>query len=121
MEIFAAAPGILKYLKRCVWRGKQWRTTGGIMALTSKSKYADQYVDPVGKSVPRLEGRGVVTGQLKYAFDISFPNMLVGKMLRSPHAHARIVSIDTSKAEALEGVKAVVTARDTHQIKFGSN
>ncbi len=91
------------------------------MALTTKSKYADQYVDPVGKSVPRLEGRGAVTGQLKYAFDISFPNMLVGKMLRSPHAHARIISIDTSKAEALPGVKAIVTAKDTYQIKFGSN
>ncbi|MDE2027374.1 MAG: molybdopterin-dependent oxidoreductase [Candidatus Omnitrophica bacterium] len=92
------------------------------MGLTAKkSKFEDQYVDPVGKSVPRLEGKGIVTGQLKYAFDVSFPNMLVGKMLRSPHAHAKILSIDTSKAEALPGVKAVVTARDTHQIKFGSN
>ncbi|MEI7999287.1 MAG: 4-hydroxybenzoyl-CoA reductase subunit alpha, partial [Candidatus Omnitrophota bacterium] len=91
------------------------------MALTSKSKYADQYVDPVGKSVPRLEGRGVVTGQLKYAFDLNLPNMLIGKMLRSPHAHAKILSIDTSKAEALPGVKAIITGRDTYQIKFGSN
>ncbi len=92
------------------------------MALTSsKSKYLDEYVDPVGKSVPRMEGRGAVTGQLKYAFDISFPNMLVGKMLRSPHPHARIISIDTTKAEALPGVKAVVTAKDTKLIKFGSN
>ncbi len=92
------------------------------MALTTtKSKYLDNYVDPVGKSVPRLEGRGVVTGQLKYAFDISFPNMLVGKMLRSPHPHAKIVSIDTTKALALPGVKAIVTSRDTYQIKFGSN
>jgi len=91
------------------------------MALTSKSKYIDEYVDPVGKSVPRMEGRGAVTGQLKYAFDISFPNMLVGKMLRSPHPHARIISIDTSKAEALPGVKAVITSKDTHNIKFGSN
>lgn len=91
------------------------------MALTTKSKFADEYVDPVGKSVPRIEGKGVVTGQLKYAFDLSFPNMLVGKMLRSPHAHAKIISIDTSKAEALPGVKAVITAKDTYQIKFGSN
>ncbi len=91
------------------------------MALTSKSKFVDQYVDPVGKSVPRIDGRGAVTGQLKYTFDVSFPNMLVGKMLRSPHAHAKILSIDTSKAEALPGVKAVITAHDTHLIKFGSN
>ena len=85
------------------------------------SKFSDQYVDPVGKSVPRIEGRGIVTGQTKYAFDVYFPNMLVGKMLRSPHPHARIISIDTSKAEALPGVKAVITAKDTYQIKFGSN
>lgn len=91
------------------------------MSLISKSKYQDQYVDPVGKSVPRIEGRGIVTGQLKYVFDVQMSNMLVGKMLRSPHAHARIISIDTSKAEALPGVKAVITARDTYQIKFGSN
>ena len=91
------------------------------MALSpQKSKYADQYVDPVGKSVPRIEGRGIVTGQLKYVFDVQMANMLVGKMLRSPHAHARIISIDTSKAEALPGVKAIVTAKDTYQIKFGS-
>jgi len=86
-----------------------------------KTKMTQEYVDPVGKSVPRIDGRGIVTGQTKYAFDVSFPNMLVGKMLRSPHAHAKIISIDTSKAEALPGVKAVITARDTHLIKFGSN
>src|SRR3989338_5557346 len=80
-----------------------------------------EYVNPVGKSVPRIDGRGIVTGQTKYAFDINFPNMLVGKMIRSPHAHAKILSIDTSKAEALPGVKAIVTAKDTHHIKFGSN
>lgn len=91
------------------------------MALTRKSKFEDQYVDPVGKSVPRIEGKGVVTGQLKYVFDLQLGNMLVGKMLRSPHAHARILSIDTSKAEALPGVRSVITAKDTYQIKFGSN
>jgi len=78
-------------------------------------------INPVGKSVHRIDGRGMVTGQTKYAFDISFPNMLVGKMIRSPHAHAKILSIDTSKAESLPGVHAVITAKDTHQIKFGSN
>src|SRR3989338_8045909 len=80
-----------------------------------------EYVNPVGKSVPRIDGKGIVTGQAKYVFDVSFPNMLVGKMLRSPHPHARILSIDTSKAMALPGVKAIVTAKDTHLIKFGSN
>lgn len=86
-----------------------------------KSPINKEYVNPVGKSVPRIDGRGMVTGQTKYAFDVSFPNMLVGKMIRSPHAHARILSIDTSKAEKLPGVHAIITARDTHQIKFGSN
>lgn len=86
-----------------------------------KTPINKEYINPVGKSVPRIDGRGMVTGQTKYAFDVSFPNMLVGKMIRSPHAHARILSIDTSKAEKLPGVHAIMTARDTHQIKFGSN
>ncbi len=85
------------------------------------TKINKEYVNPVGKSVPRIDGKGIVTGQAKYVFDVSFPNMLVGKMLRSPHPHARILSIDTSKATALPGVKAIVTAKDTHLIKFGSN
>ncbi len=86
-----------------------------------KTPVNKEYIDPVGKSVPRIDGWGIVTGQAKYAFDVSFPNMLVGKMLRSPHAHAKILSIDTSKAQALPGVKAIITARDTYLIKFGSN
>ena len=80
-----------------------------------------QFVDPVGKSVPRIDGLGIVTGQTKYVFDVALPNMLVGKMIRSPHAHARILKIDTSKAEQLPGVKAIITAQDTNLIKFGSN
>ncbi len=79
------------------------------------------YVNPVGKSVPKIDGKGIVTGQIKYVFDVNLPNMLVGKMLRSPHPHARILSIDTSKAEKLPGVKAIVTSKDTHLIKYGSN
>jgi len=76
---------------------------------------------PVGKSVPRIDARQKVTGEAVYVFDLKFPGMLAGKMLRSPHAHARIVKIDTSKAEKLPGVRAVVTAEDTPKIKFGSN
>ncbi len=85
------------------------------------SQSTKEYVNPVGKSVPRIDGKGIVTGQTKYAFDISLPNTLVGKMIRSPHPHARIISIDTSKAAALPGVKAIITAKDTHLIKYGSN
>lgn len=80
-----------------------------------------EYLNPVGKSVPRIDGKGMVTGQTKYAFDVSFPNMLIGKMIRSPHPHAKIISIDTSKAQSLPGVRAIITAKDTHNIKFGSN
>ncbi len=80
-----------------------------------------RFYNPVGKSVPRIDGRGLVTGESKYTFDMKFAGMLIGKMIRSPHPHARIISIDTSKAEKLPGVKAIITAADTRQIKFGSN
>ena len=76
---------------------------------------------PVGKSVPRIDARQKACGEAVYVFDMKPPGMLVGKMLRSPHPHARILSINTSKAEKLEGVRAIVTAEDTYKIKFGSN
>ena len=53
-----------------------------------------------------------VTGKARYAADINLPGQLIGKVLRSPHAHANIKSIDTSAAEKLKGVKAVVTQDD---------
>lgn len=67
----------------------------------------------IGKPTARYDGVARVTGQAQYADDMRLPGMLVGKILRSPHAHARIRSIDTSKAEALPGVKAVATGLDT--------
>ena len=83
-----------------------------------KTQQADKkYIDPVGKSVPRIDGLGMVTGQTKYAFDVSFPNMLVGKMLRSPHPHAKIISIDTSKAEA-KGTFVTLWRAATKQVPF---
>lgn len=91
------------------------------MSTSFNSSTSAINLDPVGKSVPRIDGRGIVTGQTKYVFDVSFPNMLVGKMIRSEHPHARILSIDTSKAEKLPGVKAIITAKDTYNIKYGSN
>jgi CO/xanthine dehydrogenase Mo-binding subunit len=60
----------------------------------------------------RIEGGGKVTGKIRYAADITRPGMLHGKLLRSPYPHARIVSIDTSKAKALPGVHAVLTGQD---------
>ena len=66
----------------------------------------------VGTRQIRPDGPDKVTGRAKYAADYTMPGMLIGRILRSPHAHARIKSIDTSKAEALAGVKAVVTSAD---------
>ncbi len=66
----------------------------------------------VGTSQVRPDGVDKVTGRAKFGADLIIPNMLVGKVLRSPHAHAIIKSIDTSAAEALSGVKAVVTSDD---------
>src|SRR5512136_1071380 len=73
----------------------------------------------VGKRVPRVDGIALVTGSAKYTADITLLGMLWGRILRSPHPHARIVNIDTSRAKALRGVKAVITGKDTAGIKFG--
>ncbi|MBI2303599.1 MAG: molybdopterin-dependent oxidoreductase [Chloroflexi bacterium] len=72
----------------------------------------------VGKRIPRLDGPLLVTGEARYAGDVKLRGMLHGKILRSPHPHARILRIDTHLAEALPGVKAIVTAQDTPKIKY---
>jgi CO/xanthine dehydrogenase Mo-binding subunit len=66
----------------------------------------------IGKNPRRHDGTDKVTGRATYGADIRLPGMLYGFVLRSPHAHARILSIDTSKAAALPGVRAVVTSKD---------
>lgn len=66
----------------------------------------------VGKALPKVDGLAKCSGQTKYADDLSLPRMIYGKLLRSPHAHARILGIDTSKAVALPGVFAVITGED---------
>ncbi|MEC1667362.1 xanthine dehydrogenase subunit D [Bacillus mojavensis] len=68
----------------------------------------------------RPDGRGKVTGELKYMTDLTFPGMLYGKILRSAYPHAEIVSICTKKAEEMEGVRAVVTHKDVPGLnRFG--
>jgi 4-hydroxybenzoyl-CoA reductase alpha subunit len=74
----------------------------------------------IGQRVRRVDGPDKVTGRAKYTFDMVLPNMLYGKILRSPYPHARILNIDTSKAEKLIGVKTVVTGRDTKGHKQGA-
>ena len=77
---------------------------------------SNQEFDVVGTRPIRPDGLDKVTGRARYSADIHLPGMLHGKLLRSPHAHARIRSIDCSKALALPGVKAVVTAADMPEV-----
>ena len=73
----------------------------------------------VGKPLHRIDGFIKATGQAQFTEDLILPGMLYGKILRSPYPHARIIHIDTSKAERLRGVESVITGRDTLGIKYG--
>ena len=66
----------------------------------------------LGRNTPKVDAIDKVTGQAKFGADVKLPGTLSGKVLRSPHAHARITSIDTARAKALPGVRAVITSRD---------
>ena len=72
----------------------------------------------VRKGLTRTDGELIVTGRARYTVDITLPGMLFGKVLRSPHAHAIIKEINTDRAKELEGVKAVITGRDTGYRRF---
>ncbi|MBE9522283.1 MAG: molybdopterin-dependent oxidoreductase [Proteobacteria bacterium] len=76
-------------------------------------------LDYVGKRVLRKDGPDKVTGRAMYTVDMEFRGMLTGGILRSPHPHARILNIDTSRASKLPGVKAVITAQDTLGVMHG--
>ena len=71
-----------------------------------------QELSVVGKRVPRPEAGAKATGAAKYTVDIKLPRMLIGKVLRSPYPHARIVKVDKTKAKQLPGVEAVITFED---------
>jgi len=73
----------------------------------------------IGSKQSFIDSKEKVAGTAQYLDDLQFPNLLIGKILRSPYPHARIVSIDTSDAQALPGVKAVITAKDCPGNKFG--
>jgi 4-hydroxybenzoyl-CoA reductase subunit alpha len=66
----------------------------------------------IGRPIPMIDAAGKTTGAGKYTDDLSVPGMLIGKILHSPHPHARIKRIDTSRAKRLDGVIAVVTGQD---------
>jgi CO/xanthine dehydrogenase Mo-binding subunit len=71
----------------------------------------------VGLAIPRPDGPEKVTGRVQYVADLQPRGLLHAKLLRSPHAHARIVRIDTTRARALPGVRAVLTAADVPELK----
>ena len=73
----------------------------------------------IGKSAGRVDTAAKATGEALFSADLTLPRMLVGKVLRSPHAHARILHVDTSRAERLPGVRAVVTGADSTGEKWG--
>lgn len=73
----------------------------------------------VGKNLPRVDGPVKATGQAKYSADMSLPGMLSGMIKRSPYPHARILNIDTSRAERHLGVKCIITGADIPKVKYG--
>ncbi len=72
----------------------------------------------IGVSVPRVDALEKVTGRSLYGADLKLPHMLCGKVLRSTLPHARILHVDTSRAERLPGVKAVATGKDL-RVRYG--
>ncbi len=73
----------------------------------------------VGKDFTRVDAAVKATGQARYTADLVLPRMLWGRVLHSPHPHARIVHIDTSRAARLPGVKAIITGRDSSDERWG--
>lgn len=73
----------------------------------------------VGQRTPLKDAEDKVTGRAVFGVDFSLPGMLYAKVLRSPHAHARILGIDTSRAEKIPGVHAVVTGKDAPDTRYG--
>ena len=87
------------------------------MSTANKEGNGKPAYSVVGTRPLRLDGADRVTGRALFGADVRMPGMLYGAILRSPHAHARIVSIDTSQAEALPGVRAVATAADLPKVE----
>ena len=73
----------------------------------------------IGKRLPAIDSPIKATGHAEYLADIQLPGMAYGRVLRSPHPHARIRSIDASKAERLPGVLGVVSRENTPPVRWG--
>ena len=87
--------------------------------MSHDQSFTNQEFKIVGTRPPRPDGVDKVTGRARYGADAFAPGQLVGLILRSPHAHAKIKKIDTSKAEKLPGVKAVITSADLPDLTKG--
>jgi CO/xanthine dehydrogenase Mo-binding subunit len=87
--------------------------------MTADLNFTGQHLKSVGTRPIRPDGIDKVTGRARYGADFNMPGQLVGRILRSPHAHARIRSIDIEAAAALPGVKAVITAADLPDLTNG--
>jgi len=88
--------------------------------MAHDTSFTDQEFKVIGSRPVRPDGVDKVTGRARYGADASAPGQLVGRILRSPHAHARIRKIDTSRAEKLKGVKAVLTSKDLPDLTNGN-
>jgi len=115
--------GIMRSVRRCAnyradgscaARGATAGTSAGDGRATDSRKFAS-----VGVSIPRVDAVDKVTGRAQYTADIYLPNMVYGKILGSPIAHGRIQRIDTSAAEKLEGVLALITGDDVPDTQYG--
>jgi CO/xanthine dehydrogenase Mo-binding subunit len=81
----------------------------------------EQPTSVFGRRLPKINSVSAVTGRSAYTVDLTVPGMLHARVLRSPHPHARIVRLDVSRARALAGVSAVVTAEDVHSNAMGAS
>src|SRR5215475_390394 len=84
-------------------------------------RHMEQELAVVGVVVPRLGLAEKVRGQARYTADLKRAGMLYGRVLRSPHAHARIVHLDSAEAERVPGVHAVLTYRDVPQVRLDAD
>jgi xanthine dehydrogenase YagR molybdenum-binding subunit len=95
---------------------------GGAVEVTHNSDVAtwaaDEPLAVVGKGHSRLEGREKVTGSARYTYDVRLPRQLCARVLRSPHPHARILNIDTSRTEVIPGVHAVLSSANAPTIDW---
>jgi aerobic-type carbon monoxide dehydrogenase small subunit (CoxS/CutS family) len=106
-------------LCRCTGYIKILEAARKVTAGATEARQLEPVSEPIGVSHPRLDAVDKVTGRALFAEDIQLPRMIYGALVRSPHPHARIASIDTSEAENLPEVEAVVTGRDLEMGFYG--